>query len=114
VSLLAYTACSGIGGVRMPQTRTRSSDHAPAAENRPPSAITCRGCENWWTGLSSAHCSACHITFTGIYAFDMHRRGGRCADPNDIDLVPALKPWSGWSRPGTWRGPDDDEDYKIA
>ena len=60
---------------------------------------------------ASCHCGACHRTFTGVYAFDMHRAGSHakstrhCVDPATVGLVPADKPWPGWSRPGTWRGP---------
>lgn len=30
------------------------------------------------------HCAACHETFTGIVAFDEHRRGFACLDPATI------------------------------
>ena len=70
------------------------------------------------TGLGAAHCSSCHQTFTGVGAFEMHRSGSHaggarhCLDPATVRsektgeplLVPADKPWAGWSRPGTWRG----------
>ena len=74
--------------------------------------ITCRHCGGWWTGLISCHCAGCHRSFTGVGAFDIHRSRGKCADPATIltktgehALIPADKPWPGWSRPGTWRGP---------
>ena len=92
----------------------RSRMARTAASNRPSGAITCARCDNWWTGLQSCHCGACHRTFTGVYAFDMHRAGSHakgtrhCVDPATVGLVPADKPWPGWSRPGTWRGPTDD------
>lgn len=49
---------------------------------------SCR-CGARWGGLATAHCSACHITFTGLAAFDAHRQGshakGRyCVDPETI------------------------------
>ncbi|WP_422656585.1 hypothetical protein [Mycobacterium sp.] len=34
-------------------------------------------CDNWWTGLNSAHCAGqCHETFTPVSAFDADRRNG--------------------------------------
>ncbi|MBN9740466.1 hypothetical protein DMP23_04990 [Amycolatopsis sp. A1MSW2902] len=43
--------------------------------------LTCGGCPNTWTGVSRAHCSACHRTFGGVVGFDKHRHEGRCRDP---------------------------------
>ena len=38
--------------------------------------------QSWWQrGNATSHCAACHLTFTALDAFDMHRTGGRCADP---------------------------------
>lgn len=28
----------------------------------------CAGCDNRWGGYSTAHCAACHLTFTGLSA----------------------------------------------
>ena len=78
-------------------------------------AVGCGRCDNWWTGLTSCHCGACHRTFTGLRAFDMHRAGSHakgtrhCVDPAAVGLVPANKPWPGWSLAGTWRGPTEDD-----
>ena len=100
----------------------RASNRATVNGNRPSGgAIICNGCRNWWTGLGAAHCSSCHQTFTGVGAFEMHRSGSHaggarhCLDPATVRsektgeplLVPADKPWAGWSRPGTWRGPEE-------
>lgn len=79
--------------------------HAPAPRNLPRGAIVANCCGAWWTGLSTCHCAGCHVTFTGISAFDKHRVHGRCVDPVTIGLVPADREWIGWARPGTWRGP---------
>ena len=82
---------------------------------------SCNGCRNWWDRTGAAHCSSCHQTFTGVGAFEMHRSGSHaggarhCLDPATVRsektgeplLVPADKPWAGWSRPGTWRGPEE-------
>ncbi len=48
---------------------------------------------------------------TGLRAFDLHRRNGKGKrlKPPDVGLVVAAKVWFGWSRPGTWRGPTDDD-----
>lgn len=57
--------------------------------------FVCRtGCR--WSGTSTAHCGACHETFSGIGPFDRHRRGkpgddryppGGCYYPGDTGLV---------------------------
>jgi hypothetical protein len=100
----------------------RASNRATVNGNRHPGgAITCNGCRNWRTGLGAAHCSSCHQTFTGVSAFEMHRASSHAGgtrhrlDPATVRsertgeplLVSADKPWVGWSRPGTWRGPDE-------
>lgn len=50
----------------------------------PRMTYTCSGCPNTWGGLNSAHCSACHRTFSGVGTFDKHRVRGRCLDPAEI------------------------------
>jgi hypothetical protein len=82
-------------------------------DTRHAAAIECNGCECWWTGLRAAHCSACHETFAGVGAFDLHRRGSRCIKPAEVTnrkgeplLVRANRDWPGWSGIGTWEGPD--------
>ena len=34
----------------------------------------CR-CGKTWAGMKAEHCAACHETFTGTYAGDLHRVG---------------------------------------
>jgi hypothetical protein len=46
----------------------------------------CAKCDSRWGGFNTAHCGACHHTFTGVEAFDRHRRGGRCASPAESGL----------------------------
>lgn len=106
------------------ETATSSRDETTPADNHPPepqksvpaisrrqkpaSLIECGGCGNGWTGLSACHCSGCHRTFTGLSAFDIHRVGGQCGNPESIvgkDGEPRLirvdRPrWSGWRIPG--------------
>lgn len=71
----------------------------------------CGGCTVRWTGLSRAHCSACHRTFTspGIHA--KHRRTssdgqGVClTSPALVSLgyrVAAERHGDVWSGPGTY------------
>lgn len=47
----------------------------------------CPRCEAKWGGMNTAHCCACHLTFTGITAFDAHRKGGHCLSPKAAGLV---------------------------
>lgn len=69
-----------------------------------PDWITCNGCDNRWTGLRTCHCSACHRTFTGLSAFDLHRRYDHCADPTNCGLVIVHKRhWTGWGWPDSGR-----------
>jgi hypothetical protein len=51
----------------------------------------CR-CGARWSGLSTAHCGSCHVTFTSVTAFDRHRRGGRCLDPVEAGLEAKTRP----------------------
>lgn len=62
--------------------------------------IGCR-CGAEWPGTRISHCSACHETFSGVSAFDQHRRRvksetskyvGRCLDPLDAGLSPHRLP----------------------
>lgn len=49
---------------------------------------SCGGCSARWSGVSRAHCSACHETFAGAAFFDRHRRNrgeeGYCLHPSEI------------------------------
>lgn len=45
---------------------------------------TCGGCVTRWTSRSLCHCGACHASFRTLGGFDLHRRGGVCADPAGI------------------------------
>ncbi|WP_445944812.1 MULTISPECIES: FDXHR family putative zinc-binding protein [unclassified Rhodococcus (in: high G+C Gram-positive bacteria)] len=46
----------------------------------------CTKCGAVWSGMNTGHCMACHTTFTGITAFDAHRRGGACQTPDSVGL----------------------------
>ena len=68
---------------------------------------SCPRCNNRWTGLKTAHCTACHETFTTITAFDKHRTGDHandtrhCIDPSTAGLINARRPYPCWGWPGT-------------
>ena len=54
----------------------------------------CAKCPSRWAGANTAHCTACHLTFTGLTAFDKHRtgshsdrRGRFCLAPEVVGLV---------------------------
>jgi hypothetical protein len=72
---------------------------------------SCAGCGKTWTGLTVAHCGACHRTFAGTTLFDKHRAAygerGVCRNPAEIldrqgCSVMVL-------REGQWRGPEADD-----
>ncbi|WP_221042892.1 hypothetical protein [Mycobacterium senriense] len=63
----------------------------------------CNGCVSRWNGFDTCHCSRCHLTFIGIRAFDLHRRGGRCLQPMSVGLVGAGRRYECWGHPGKWR-----------
>jgi hypothetical protein len=46
----------------------------------------CSTCSAEWGGMNTAHCARCHTTFTGITAFDAHRRGGICIPAESVGL----------------------------
>lgn len=75
-----------------------------AGERKPSNGHTCGGCPSHWTGLSVAHCGACHETFSAVGLFDQHRRSGQCVDPATL---------TGMSRrDGMWRGPEMTDDKR--
>lgn len=60
--------------------------------------ITHGECGKQWTGLSRAHCAACHLTFASDSAAEKHRVGKfgidrRCVDPATKKLVPHETPY---------------------
>jgi hypothetical protein len=88
-------------------TDTHTPETAITAPVLPPAAITHPACGNWWTGLTRAHCPACHRTFSSDSAADKHRTGKfeadrHCADPATVGLVARDKPFGtlwGWPTP---------------
>ena len=68
----------------------------------------CAKCPARWSGHLTAHCAACHQTFTGLGAFDRHRDGshtsrqGRfCLTPGKAGLVLADRLYPCWGLPNT-------------
>jgi hypothetical protein len=72
----------------------------------PYNAIVHGDCGQWWTGVSRAHCPACHVTFSSDAAANKHRTGKhgvdrRCLPPAEAGLVPHETEWGTyWSGPG--------------
>ena len=67
---------------------------------------SCARCPARWGGLKTAHCDACHQTFTVVAAFDKHRAGSHthddrhCLDPAAVGLVDAGRAYPCWGFPG--------------
>lgn len=57
---------------------------------------------------AGAHCGACHLTFGGVRAFDLHRQGRvdvrHCVHPATVGLV---------ERDGVWRQPPMTEELRT-
>jgi hypothetical protein len=62
-------------------------------------AYGCTHCESRWDGLKTAHCSACHETFTTPGVFDKHRREGNCLPPQEAGLVLTSRAYRCWATP---------------
>ena len=74
------------------------ADSATPSPSRPlpsrPAPFGCQQCGTRWSGLRIEHCKACHETFTGTSAGDMHRTGKhglregsdrrRCLTPDEM------------------------------
>lgn len=81
-------------------------DPAEAAQRRPSSQQgVCGRCGKRWGGHRTAHCAACHQTFSADSVADQHRKGTHtpdtrhCVDPATIGLVV--------NRNGYWGNPPD-------
>lgn len=60
----------------------------------------CGRCPGWWQGERTSHCGTCHRTFSGVTAFDAHRRNGGCVDPATLGMAPlAGRPYECWGFP---------------
>jgi hypothetical protein len=45
---------------------------------------TCGRCDAHWRGHAVAHCGCCHLTFTSVTGFDVHRYEGRCRSTDEL------------------------------
>ncbi len=68
-------------------------------------ASTSVGCEHNWGGIPpgkrACGCHACGEIFSSNTAFDRHRKGGNCLDPEEAGLVVAERgEWTFWANPG--------------
>lgn len=90
-------------GRTQPANRVGTDQKPPP---RQPVTYTCGGCDNRWGGVSRAHCSGCHRTFTGAATFDQHRRDikgvGTCIDPATLLTKGTQEPTQVF-RDGLWR-----------
>ncbi|MEU4133626.1 FDXHR family putative zinc-binding protein [Streptomyces wuyuanensis] len=72
----------------------------PNTSQIPKNAIVHGACGRWWTGTERSHCGGCHETFTGLTAFERHRKGLRCNPPAEVGLVARQKPYGTlWGQP---------------
>lgn len=74
------------------------------ADSDPARPHGCGGCPARWSGTRTSHCGACHVTFGGVTAFDLHRAGGRCAQPRRLGM--ALLPGRAYAR---WGFPTEED-----
>lgn len=88
-------------------TRVAESAKPASESHREPQRYRC-SCNAWWTGIAAAHCSGCHLTFTSVSGFTLHRKGGNCSVPADLGMVLADRKYPAWAMPGTWSGPEGD------
>ena len=91
--------------------RPSGDDTTPAEKvaqiSTPPAGMgSCARCPARWGGLKTAHCRACHETFTVGAAFDKHRAGSHtlddrdCLDPATVGLVDVGRAYPCWGFPG--------------
>lgn len=60
----------------------------------------CTKCGAVWSGMNTGHCMACHTTFTGITAFDAHRRSGQCIPASAAGLSLTKRAYPCYGLPG--------------
>lgn len=102
--------------VQTPAQATKVAQrHNPTAGNRiPAQPHACPRCKSRWGGLKTAHCTACHQTFTTVPTFDKHRTGSHhnntrhCLPPAEVGLVDAGRTYPCWAQAGTYN-PEEDQ-----
>lgn len=74
--------------------------------------FTCGGCDTVWHRIDTAHCGACHRTFSSVTWFDAHRsqdgEHGTCLDPVTV-LTHDGRPRMFLRDNGVWGGPPLDQ-----
>lgn len=78
----------------------RAPKSAVARQDAPPRLPPhgCQGCGNRWSGANTCHCSACHTTFGGLAAFDLHHFKDRCRTVREMrEFGYVTMPRNGWS-----------------
>lgn len=108
-----------------PRTGVRSTDphntmpgtgNPAARATATQTGASCNGCHTHWTGLTRAHCAACHQTFAAPGLFDRHRTTtgdhGTCHNPATITNAAGERIM--FYRDGMWRGPELTDEQKTA
>lgn len=71
---------------------------APEATRAPVLPHSCQ-CGTRWGGANTSHCGSCHVTFSAVGPFDLHRRGGGCLTPQEAGLqLIGGRPYDCWGR----------------
>jgi hypothetical protein len=82
----------------------------PGRDGIPENAII-HGCGAWWTGNERSHCGGCHLTFSSLTSFEIHRRGLTCNEPAKVGLVARQAKFGDiWGQPG----PDPERAERLA
>lgn len=96
-----FVAQTDTGGAKVALSHT-----VAAAIGAPRLPHVCR-CGVRWGGWKTAHCTACHETFSTVANFDKHRQGPHsdvtpriCVPPAAVGLVDAGRDYPCWGAPG--------------
>lgn len=94
-------------GSTLQNQESASALHGPGRPRpvRMPAGVWHPACGAQWTGSRTAHCARCHLTTTGLRAFEAHQRitDGivQCLPPDKAGLVPSQRTGGTvWSQPG--------------
>lgn len=110
--------CVALGGDEMGETNqppTETMKVAPRSIRKAgtsASVTVCPRCNAIWGGFKTAHCTACHETFTTVSTFDKHRTGSHpnstrhCLRPADVGLVDAGRAYPCWAQAGSYERED--------
>lgn len=74
-----------------------SDTQTPSSQKK----VISHSCGARWTGSQRSHCGGCHLTFSSLTSFEMHRRGLRCNAPESVGLVTRETEFGAvWGKPG--------------